>query len=63
MYRVVIVEDDPMVSLLDRTYTEKDARFQVVQTFQNGQAALEWLSVNPRGSGDPGRVYAAFDGT
>ena len=47
MYRVVIVEDDPMVSLLDRTYTEKDARFQVVQTFQNGQAALEWLSVNP----------------
>ena len=41
MYRVVIVEDDPMVSLLDRTYTEKDARFQVVQTFQNGQAALE----------------------
>ncbi|MEI3306231.1 MAG: response regulator [Dysosmobacter sp.] len=44
---MVIVEDDPMVSLLDRTYTEKDARFQVVQTFQNGQAALEWLSVNP----------------
>ena len=36
-----------MVSLLDRTYTEKDARFQVIQTFQNGQAALEWLSVNP----------------
>ena len=47
MYREVIVEDDPMVSLLDRTYTEKDARFQVIQTFQNGQAALEWLSVNP----------------
>ena len=23
LYRVVIVEDDPMVSLLDRTYTEK----------------------------------------
>lgn len=47
MYRVVIVEDDPMVSLLDRTYAEKDARFQVVQTFQNGQAALEWLTENP----------------
>lgn len=47
MYRVVIVEDDPMVSLLDRTFTEKDARFRVVQTFQDGQAALEWLVQNP----------------
>ena len=47
MYRIVIVEDDPMVSLLDRTYAEKDARFQVVQMFQNGQAALEWLTENP----------------
>ena len=47
MYRVVIVEDDPMVSLLDRTYTEKDPRFRVVQTFQDGRAALEWLAQNP----------------
>lgn len=47
MYRVVIVEDDPMVSLLDRTFTEKDARFRVVQTFQDGRSALEWLSQNP----------------
>ena len=30
MYRVVIVEDDPMVSLLNRTFVERDARFQVV---------------------------------
>lgn len=47
MYRVVIVEDDPMVSLLDRTFTEKDARFRVVQTCSDGRAALEWLSQNP----------------
>lgn len=47
MYRVVIVEDDPMVSLLDRTFTEKDSRFRVVQTFQDGRAALEWLTQNP----------------
>ena len=47
MYRVVIVEDDPMVSFLNRTYMEKDARFQVVQTFQNGQAALELAERNP----------------
>jgi len=47
MYRVVIVEDDPMVSLLDRTFTEKDPRFRVIQTFQDGRAALEWLAQNP----------------
>ena len=47
LYRVVIVEDDPMVSLQDRTFTEKDPRFRVVQTFQDGQAALDWLAQNP----------------
>ena len=47
MYRVVIVEDDPMVSLINRTYVERDPRFQVVQTFQDGRAALDWLEQNP----------------
>ena len=47
MYRVVIVEDDPMVSLLDRTFVERDARFEVVQSFQDGRAALAWLEQNP----------------
>lgn len=47
MYRVVIVEDDPMVSLLNRTYTEKDSRFHVVQTFSDGRSALDWLCQNP----------------
>ena len=47
LYRVVIVEDDPMVSLLNRTFTEKDSRFHVVQTCSDGRAALEWLSHNP----------------
>ena len=36
-----------MVSLLDRTFTEKDPRFRVVQTFSDGRSALEWLSQNP----------------
>lgn len=36
-----------MVSLLDRTFTEKDSRFRVVQTFQDGRGALEWLCQNP----------------
>lgn len=47
MYRVVIVEDDPMVSLINRTYVERDSRFQVVQTFQDGRTALNWLEQNP----------------
>ena len=47
MYRTVIVEDDPMVSLLNRTYTEKDDRFQVAATFQDGRTALNWLVQNP----------------
>lgn len=47
MYRVVIVEDDPMVSLLNRTFTEKDSRFRVVQTFSDGRSALDWLCQNP----------------
>lgn len=46
MYRVVIVEDDPMVSLLDRSFTEKDSRFQVVEAFREGRTALQWLSCN-----------------
>lgn len=36
-----------MVTLLDRTYTEKDPRFRVARTFQDGRSALEWLSQNP----------------
>lgn len=46
MYRVVIVEDDPMVSLLDRSFTEKDSRFQVVEAFRDGGTALQWLFCN-----------------
>ena len=46
MYRVVIVEDDPMVSLLDRSFTEKDSRFQVVEAFRDGRTALQWLTRN-----------------
>lgn len=47
MYRVVIVEDNPMVSMLDRAYTEQDSRFRVEREFTNGRDALAWLSANP----------------
>ena len=47
MYRVVIVEDDAMIAMLDRAYVERDGRFQVAQVFSNGRDALSWLGANP----------------
>lgn len=47
MYRVVIVEDNPMVSMLNRTYTQRDSRFQVEREFSNGRDALAWLTTHP----------------
>ena len=46
MYKVVIVEDDYMVAMLNRSFVEKDKRFQVVAEFQNGKKALAWLRSN-----------------
>lgn len=47
MYQVVIVEDDPMVAMLNRRYTEKDSRFTVVKEFKTGQSALDYLRFHP----------------
>ena len=47
MYQVVIVEDDPMVAMLNRRYTEKDPRFQVCRECPDGRAALEYLRSHP----------------
>lgn len=47
MYKVAIVEDDYMISMLNRNVVEKDSRFQVVKEFSSGKKALSWLSVNP----------------
>ena len=33
MYTVLIVEDDPMITELNRRYTERDGRFTVSQCF------------------------------
>ena len=46
-YRTVIIEDDAVINRLNRRYIEMDDRFRVVQTFQDGRAALEWLTQNP----------------
>lgn len=47
MYQTVIVEDDPMVAMLNRTYIERDGRFQVSGDFRDGRSALEWITVHP----------------
>lgn len=46
MYQVVIVEDDPMISMLNTRFTEKDGRFHVIRTFEAGNAAWEYLRIH-----------------
>ena len=46
MYTVVIVEDDPMITELNRRYAERDGRFTVAQTFVQPRRALDWLRHN-----------------
>ena len=46
-YRVVLVEDDPMVLYINRRYLEKDSRFEVCAAFRDGRSALEYLENNP----------------
>lgn len=47
MFRVAIVEDDYMVAMVNRSFVEKDGRFQVVKEFSAGKQALSWLLSNP----------------
>lgn len=47
MYRVVIVEDDPIITELNRRYAERDGRFTVAGAFARPRRALEWLRRNP----------------
>lgn len=47
MYQVAIVEDNPMVAMVNRGYTEKDSRFRVAREFRDGRAALTWLLDHP----------------
>lgn len=47
MYRVVIVEDDYMVSMVNRSFLEKDGRFQVLKEFASGEMALGWILNHP----------------
>ena len=47
LYRTVIIEDDSVITQLNRRYGEMDNRVGVVQTFSAAHPALFWLRSNP----------------
>ncbi len=46
MYRVLIVEDDPMVAMINEKYVNRNKQFHVVAKCKNGSAALKYLKEN-----------------
>ena len=51
MYRVLIVEDDPMVAMINEQYVCKNKDFTVVKSCRNGQEALDFLMGKDSGAG------------
>ena len=57
MYKVIIIEDDPMVASINKQYVELTSSFHVEATFKNGILALQYLhrektAVDGRRTGD-----------
>ncbi len=46
MYEVLIVEDDPMVAMLNKQYTNQNPHFRVAAVCSDGASALEYLANN-----------------
>ena len=44
MYKVLIVEDDPMVAMINEQYILKNKSFSVCEKCKDGLSALEFLS-------------------
>lgn len=47
MYEVLIVEDDPMVAMIDKQYVEQNPRFHVAAVCRDGAGGLEYLKGHP----------------
>ena len=47
MYQVLIVEDDPMVAMINEQFIMKNRNFQVAGKCRNGKKALEFLHSHP----------------
>ncbi len=45
-YKVLIIEDDPMVAMINKEYVCKNPLFTVTESFRNGQDALSYLETN-----------------
>lgn len=45
-YKVLIIEDDPMVAMINGQYVSKNPLFTVSASFRNGQEALDFLETN-----------------
>ena len=46
MYKVLIVEDDPMVAMINEQYISKNKNFKVIGTCNDGSSALSFLEHN-----------------
>lgn len=46
MYQVLIVEDDPMVAMINEQYIKRNKKFEVIGKCRDGNSALEFLEHN-----------------
>ena len=46
MYKVLIVEDDPMVAMINEQYIKRNKNFEIVGKCNNGLSALDFLESN-----------------
>lgn len=46
MYKVLIVEDDPMVAMINEQYIKRNKNFELVGKCSNGSSALDFLENN-----------------
>lgn len=46
MYKVLIVEDDPMVAMINEQYIKKNKNFEIVGKCNDGKSALDFLENN-----------------
>ena len=46
MYDVLIVEDDPMVAMINKQYVMQNSNFRVCETCRDGQTAWTYLQKN-----------------
>ena len=47
MYKVLIVEDDPMVAMINEQYVQRHKDFTVVCKCKDGELALKYVQENP----------------